>query len=213
MNIPPPPPPTPAHLFISNATHPLSCSHYQVPHQDGTDYPRSDLDALFDDSVYFAFDLIIGVMIMIELMVRFAVAKTYFIPERDPSDPNHHSDFKMQPFFKDVTVLVDVVSILPTLLYFHYGDLARTVHDSRLNALKSVRVFRVMRLFRNSPSGAWRERFSFARATKYCCNGAHRPCHNQDYNHELCHPCFVNNYLPPFLPTPSSSVDRDVYDS
>ena len=132
----------------------LLALHYQVPDQDGSDYPRSDLDALLDDGVYYALEVAIGVMIIIELMVRFAVAKSYFIPDPDPSDPNHHSDFKMQPFFKDVTVLLDVISILPTLLYFHYGDYERVVHDSRLTALKSVRVCRVIRLFRNSPSGA-----------------------------------------------------------
>ena len=100
-------------------------------------------------------------MILIELLVRFVVAKTYWVSDPDPSDPNHHADYQMQPFFKDVTVLVDVISIVPSFIYFYYGDSDKVIHDSRLNALKSVRVLRVMRLFRNSPSGTSRDQHCY----------------------------------------------------
>ena len=60
----------------------------QVPDIDPEDgsqlvYPRSDLDALFDDDVYFTLDVAIGIMILIELMIRFAVAKTYWVAVQD----------------------------------------------------------------------------------------------------------------------------------
>ena len=52
-------------------------------------------------------DILIGLLILSELIVRFAVAKCYFYDDSpDPSDPNHHTDYPMQPFFKDVFVLV-----------------------------------------------------------------------------------------------------------